>query len=583
MAFDGIITKCIIYELNNCILQGKINKVYEPNKNEIILGIYSNGKNYALNICINPINYRIHLTTFSKPNPLNAPNFCMLLRKHLIGMRISSISNYDLERIISIKLEGYNELNDFVEKTLIIELMGKHSNIILINHNNRIIDSLRHLDLNSNSNRNILPSHEYVYPPSNKISFLNLNSFKEFYEIIHKKLKDFDIDFVLSDTFTGISKIFVHSLLDSLNLNKTKISKEDLEILYNYLKNLLENLGTSSLSCENYIDSQKNKLDYTITLKQSSSTLSVNFFLDDFYSKKEASEAFIGYRNNILKLILSELNKYKKRLYNIDKKLEECNKKDIYKLYGELITANLYRISNKNLNEIELENYYDNNTLLKIPLDKSISPSSNAKKYFKKYNKLKNASEIINMQKVSTSKDIDYIESIIYSIENAITINELNLIYEEISENILSKEKTNYKKNLKISKKKISQQIAPLKFLIDGYTVYVGKNNTQNEYLTLKFAKGNDLWFHTKEIHGSHVILKSPNAEIENETLNKCASLAAYYSKALHSSNVPVDYTYIRYVKKASGSKPGMVIYTNYTTINVNPKNFSEQQILESS
>lgn len=572
MAFDGIVIKQIIKELNTCLLNGKINKVYEPNKNEILFGIYNNGKNYLLNININPVNYRIHLTNSTKPNPNNAFNFCMLLRKHLIGMHIKSINNYDLERIITIELEGFNELNDITTKKLIIELMGKHSNVILLNKDDIIIDSLRHLDTYTHSNRDILPAHKYILPSNNKISFINLKSFDEFYNIIENSEFQNVVD-TISNTFIGLSKVFLQYLFEKLSLNLNSINKNDLEMLYNYIKNIII---SSSLSCVNY--SYNNKNDYTIDLSNETSSLEVNSFIDNFYSLKESQDNFKNYRNNILKLILLELKKYTKRLSNINQKLEECNKMDTYKLYGELITANLYKINNNvNTDKILLENYYDNNNIIEIPLDKTISISYNAKKYFKKYNKLKNALQIVNFQKADTSIQIDYIESIIYELDNAKTIEDINSIYEEISENILfknaiSNKKANIKKNT-TKKKKNEENFSPLIYTIDNYTVFVGKNNKQNDYLTLKFAHKNDLWFHTKDVHGSHVILRTNGDEIEQTLINKCANIAAFYSKASSSSNVSVDYTYVRYVKKPSSSKPGMVIYTNYSTVNVLPKN----------
>ncbi len=573
MAFDGIVLRQVAKELNTCLLNGKITKVYEPNKNEILLGIYSNGKNHLLNICINPVNYRIHITSSTKPNPNNAFNFCMLLRKHLIGMHIKSIYNYDLERIITIELEGFNELNDLTTKKLIIELMGKHSNVILLNENDIIIDSLRHLDTYTHSNRDILPAHKYVLPSNNKISFINLTSSSEFYSAVINAENSNIIDTIIN-TFTGFSKPFLQYLLEKLHLSTSAISKNDLEILYNYIKNII---NSPFLCCLPY--KYNNKNDYIIDIAEEADTLEVNSFIDTFYSTKELEDGFKNYRNNILKLILAELKKYTKRLSNINQKLEECNKMDTYKLYGELITANLYKINNNiNVDSIELENYYDNNNLIKIPLDKTISVSYNAKKYFKKYNKLKNALQIVNLQKKDTSGQIDYLESIIYELENAKTIEDINLIYEEISENILfkntlSNSKTSSKKNT-TKKKNKEESFSPLVYTIDDYTVYVGKNNKQNDYLTLKFAHKNDLWFHTKDVHGSHVVLRTNGNEIEQDLINKCASLAAFYSKASSSSNVAVDYTFVRYVKKPSSAKPGMVIYTNYSTVNVHPNDY---------
>lgn len=570
MAFDGIVTKQIVTELNECLINGKINKVFEPNKNEILLGIYSNGKNFLLNICIDSVNCRINLTNFQKPNPLNAPNFCMLLRKHLIGMRIKSISNYDLERIVTIELEGFDELNDFITKKLVIELMGKHSNIILLNSNNIIIDSLRHLDTFSNSSRDILPAHEYVLPDSAKKSFLDVVSFEEFYTTISNSENFIDR---ITNTYTGISKLFIQYLIEKLNLSKINLEKHDLELLYNEMKKIT---SSTSLSCVSYMKGDKK--DFVIDLKNTDTT--VNSFIDEFYLNRENDEDFKTYRNSILKLILQELKKCTKRLSNINQKLNECNNMDTYKLYGELITANLYKInSNINLDKIVLENYYNNNLPIEIPLDKTTSPAQNAKKYFKKYNKLKNALNIVTIQKDETSKEINYLESTIYELENAKTIPDVHLIYDEIAENVifkdtLSSKKLN-KKNSKRSKKKSEEEnFVPSPIILDGYTIYVGKNNKQNDYLTLKFAHKNDLWFHTKDIHGSHVILKTNENEITQELINKCASIAAFYSKAKDSSNVAVDYTYVKYVKKPASAKPGMVIYTNYTTVNVHPNNF---------
>lgn len=565
MAFDGIVINSVINELNSCLIDGKINKVFEPNKNELILGIYANSKNYALYISIDSNNYRLHLTTSSKPNPYNALNFCMFLRKHIIGYKIKSIVSYDLERIVFINLEGFNELNDKVRKTLIIELMGKHSNIILVNENNIIIDSLRHLDTFSNSLRNILPAHPYSSPSSNKYSLLNVNSFNEFLNILKDDLDNCSITDNIINKFNGISKSFVNYMLETLNLSKFSNNIDDINLIYNYMKDAL----SSNVVLKNYTN-DKQKQDYVIT-PGTSSLLDINFFLDDFYSKKETDETVKSYRNSILKVILNELKKYSKRLYNINQKLEECSQMDTYKLYGELITANLYRIKDENIDKVSLENYYDNNNIIDIPLDKSICISANAKKYFKKYNKLKNALQLVSNQKKETKNEIDYLESVIYELESSKTLDDVNSIYNELSEHPIFKDKFSKTKNKKEPKKEKSEPFSPIIKEIDGYTIYIGKNNKQNDYLTLKFANNNDIWFHTKDIHGSHLVLVTNGKEIGQELINKCASIAAFHSKAKDSSNVPVDYTLVKYVKKPSCAKPGMVIYTNYTTVNVQP------------
>ena len=329
--------------------------------------------------------------------------------------------------------------------------------------------------------------------------------------------------------------------------------------------------------------------DYVLKCLNNSSqdNFELNYSLDDFYFKKESSELFRNYRNAILNLILSTLKKYEKRLQNIDEKLDECSKMDTFKLYGELIIANLYKIPNYNVSSINLENYYDNNKPIKIPLDKKYSPQNNAKRFFKKYNKLKNALDIVGKQKIDTSEEIDYIESIIYEIENCKDIDDIKQIYDEIEDNPIFENKSfkskyfsssngknkNYKKKANSKKQLTSNKFAnfnPLKFVIDGYTIFVGRNNKENDYLTNKFANKHDIWFHTKDIHGSHVILKThPNEITPENVIYEAAKLAALHSKAKNSSNVPVDYCEVSFVKKVPGNKPGLVIYKNNKTLYV--------------
>lgn len=571
MAYDGFITKGILNELNTSIIGGKINKIFQPTKNELLLGIYSQGKNYALLVSVLSSMYRMHLTTYPKPNPSNAFQFCMVLRKHILGYSITNIKNDGLERIITITLEGYNELNDWMEKKLVIELMGKHSNVILLSSNNIIIDSLRHLEKEEHSYRDILPGRKYIEIVSDKVNFTTLKSFKEFQEKLIPAFTNMPLSTALVSTFNGFSKSSISVLLSYLNIEEEDNTVASLQQIYDYLQTSLANVSQMT-------GNQISSSEYSFTFsknKENSFSLALNFFLDDFYHNKEESETFISYRNTMLKFILSSLKKLENKIKTINQKLKECENKGIYQLYGELITANLYQISSHPQSSITLSNYYENNKPIVIPLDAAISPAQNAKKYFKKYSKLKNAEEIVITQKQEILTDIDYIESIVYTLENAKTISDIDEIYSEISNNSLffSKQKREEKINKKNKKKKKvdSSIVSPLSYSIDGYTVLVGKNNKQNDYLTCKLARNNDLWFHTKEIHGSHVILKQEQTEFTEDIIAKCASIAAYYSKAKLSKNIPVDYTLIKYVKKPSGAKPGMVIYTNQKTLYVNP------------
>ena len=594
MAFDGLTTKAIADELQN-LAGARIDKVFQPNKNEILLGLYLDGKNYALDICIDSGNYRINLTTHSKQNPQVAPNFCMLLRKHLIGLQFKNVITFGLERLVVLDIEGFDDFEDIVSKKLIIELMGKHSNVILVDEANIIIDSLRHIKADDEINRNILPHTKYQFPTTNKINILEINNCEDFINKLETASNNSYLSTALNNTNNDLSKIAVNNSLPSLvcdtyngisklfveqTLLKSSITNKTVDLvlkdLYEYIYKILNE--STSLKFEIVETPVRNKIkkDYYLTLGNTTSTpFSLNFFIDDFYFEKENGENFKNYRDTILKLILSVLKKYNTRLVHIDDKLKECENMEIYKLYGELITANLYKIDNKNLEFVELENYYDNNSLIKIPLDKKYLPNENAKRFYKKYNKLKNTLEIVGKQKEDTIKELDYLESIVYELEEATSLNEVTEVFEEISESEFFKDYISKKQNKsKVKKSKLTKNkevsFNPIKYTVDGYTIFVGKNNKENDYLTLKFANKTDLWFHTKDIHGSHVILKlNENMKPTEDILYKCAELASKHSKAKNSSNVPVDYCPVKYVKKPNGAKPGMVIYTNNKTIYV--------------
>lgn len=588
MAFDGIVTKAVVSELNTCLINGKINKIFEPNKNEILLGVYSSGKNYCLNVSIDSVNYRINLTTNSKPNPQNVLNFCMVLRKHLTGGTIKRIYSNGLERIVFIDIDVYNELNDLITKTLVVELMGKHSNIILLNSEHTVIDSLRHLNKFDNSNRDIFPGSKYLNIESAKKDFLAVKTFDEFYRDV--SIDSENLPSTLSKVYNGFRKKNVSYLLETLNI-PTSVSTNNLKEVYSYLKDLFANMPDNVVLKE-YSSVKKDYFAY----KSTNDGLAVNFYLDDFYTSKEQSEQFKQYRDTVLKLVLNHVGKIKERISTIDLKIADCTNAEKYRLYGELITSNLYRIPDYPQSEVTLENYYDNNNLITIPLDEKFSPSKNAKNFFKKYRKLQNTIAIVEKQKELSEAELSYLESIVYELEEVSTIEDIDNIYSEICDNLIFGKNANtvnnhvYNKQSKITNSKSSKQSnasnMPEKRNIDGYTVYIGKNNKQNDYLTCRLAQNSDIWFHTKDIHGSHVVLKTDSLHSSSENssasctfnipdsvLYKCASIAAYYSKARMSQNVPVDYTLIKYVKKPNGAKPGMVIYTNNKTIYANPQN----------
>ena len=596
MAFDGIVTKAICSELSE-LKNARIDKIFEPNKNNVLIGMYLNGKNYALNICIDSQNCRLHLTTHPISNPKVAPNFCMILRKNLIGMHLKNIYSLDLERLVILEFEGFDEIDDLISKKLIIELMGKHCNIILLDEQNIIIDSLRHIKQDDEKYRNILPHIKYVFPISEKYNFLDILTFSDFYNLICKHIsKDKSISRIISDLFNGISKGFIRTIIEKLDINENNFDysssygKQCLEKIYDYIKKTINSIDSGKLSfCPIYKDDGIQKDYYLVPIDSVSDNFELNFYIDDFYYVKETSDNFKNYRNTLLKLIFHTLQKYEKRLLHINEKLKECDNMETYRIYGELITANLYLFnSNSNLDVIKVDNYYDNNKKIEIPLDNRFSINVNAKKYFKKYSKLKNALEIVTAQKIETEQELDYIQSVIYELESAKTVDELSEIYDEILSNSVfqinpSRNSDTKKKKIKRSSLTKNKNVSfnPIKYNIDGYTVLVGRNNKENDYLTLKFANKSDIWFHVKDFHGSHVILKFLNDKnhssnsnnildiIPYDLMSKVAKLAVLHSKARNSSNVPVDYCEVRYVKKMNGGKPGMVIYTNNRTIYV--------------
>lgn len=553
--FDGVTTKAVVSELASSLKNAKVNRVMQPTKNEIILETYKEGERHFLEISTVPDNCRVCLTNHLKENPQNAYNFCMLLRKHLNSSRIIEVSNYDLERTIEIKFEAHNELNDIEIKRLYIQIMSRQSNVILTNEKRVIIDTLKHFD---GENRDLLPAHTFQFTPILKTSFIELETFSDFLDLISENGEEL-LSQKLPEIFIGFSKNFVLNCIQKLEIDNKKYDYKDLEKLYNYIKDILLKIDTNKISAINF------EKDYVIDLEPKSEALQVNKFIDEFYYKKEQKDLINQSKNNLLRVVSGLLKKVYKKLENINQKLKECDDMEKFRLYGELLTANLYKInSNQNLSEITVFNYYENKDI-NIKLDNKVSVSKNIEKFFKKYNKLKNTLSIVTEQKKETQKEIDYIESIIFSLENSKNLQDISEVYEEVSENFEIKKNFKNKNQIK-SKKQNEIKIEPIDVL--GYKVYVGKNNMQNEYLSLKFAGREDLWFHAQKIHGSHVILKTNGQDdIPEEVIYKCACLAKENSKAKNATNVPVDYCQAKFVRRIPNGKSGMVNYTNFNTI----------------
>ena len=636
MAFDGIILKKVIDELQ-ILENAKVNKIFQPSNNNIVINVYR-GKNYSINIDVSASDYGIYITKHNKKNPIVAPNFCMTLRKYLTGAKIKRIYMHGLERICFIEFETHNEMNDLINRTLAIELMGKYSNIVLCNEKNMIIDALKKFDGNGSS-RDIMPTRFYELPEQPKIEFTNIsesnfikianddkekiqNANKEILQNkivgtypeetdekrqLESKIKDASyvnknkemssnnkrLETVIPNKFVGISKLFIQSAIEELHISNT-ISDKSLKEIYEYINKILS-------SNDDLFKKYKNS--YTVFSGEKNNdtdNLKNNYFLDNFYNEKANQEAYVNYRNMVLKILNGTLDKLLKKMDNINEKIKSCENMEQYKIYGELLIANIYKFDNKSKtynNEVDsketnnahdnfnfkyeankentqyvvVENYYDNNNKIEIPIDCHLSISKNAEKYFKKYNKLKNTVKVVNIQKKETEKELYYLESLIQEMDNCTTFDDVDAVYNEISENLLFNTNTKSKNKKNKNDQNDNMLNNYIRLVIDNYDVFVGKNNKQNDYLTLKVAHENDMWFHTKEIHGSHLILRCNGEMPKLETIEKCAKISAYYSKAKFSSHVPVDYTLVKNVHKPRGANPGFVIYTNYKTIYVDP------------
>ena len=580
MALDGIVIHALTDELNNKLINGKVDKIYQPESDEILLTIRNNGTNYKLLLSANSSNPRIYLTTnYKKENPISAPMFCMLLRKHLINGRIVDIYQPEFERVIKIRIESYDELRTLSSKELIIEIMGKHSNIILVhNEDNKIIDSAKRIPLSISSLRQVLPGKTYENPPSQ-------NKLNPLIEISHDEFKlalssmDMPVFKAIYSAFGGVSPVVAKEICFRANLdeNLSILALEDFQFtalreafsrLFNQVKlNIYFPCMIVNKRIDKIIDFSSLKLTmfnhYSFEENES-----ISFILDRYYYEKDIKERMNQKSQDLRKTISIKLDRLLNKLSKQREELLTSQKADTYKIKGELLTANIY-LMQKGMKEIEVINFYDENAnTITISLDKNLSPSENAQKYFKRYTKLKHANIEISQQILISNEEIEYLENIILNIENCESLNEIDEIRDELIKEGYLKSKNSVSK----SKEKVKAISAPLEFTsINGFSIFVGKNNKQNDYLTLKLANSDDIWLHTKDIPGSHVIVKTNGSEVTSDTLYEAAMLAAYYSKGKLSSKVPVDYTLIKNVKKPNGSKPGMVIYDTNNTLYVTP------------
>lgn len=564
MALDGITIACLTNELQNKLVSGRITKIAQPENDELLLTIKIFSEQIRLTISADASLPIMYLTNENKVSPLTAPNFCMILRKHLNNAKILNISQPGLERIINFELEHYNEMGDLCRKYLIIELMGKHSNIIFTDSEYKIIDSIKRIPANVSSVREVLPGRIYFIPDTTgKINPLEC-SYEDFNNIISSK--PVAIAKAILASFTGISPLVAEEISYNAKIDS------------NHPANTLDNnqLNKLYLSLSNVMNITKNKnyepnIIYRNDIPVEFNSFPLNIYSDstpklynsisdtisDFYKEKSAHTRIKQKSVDLRKIVTSTLEKdYKK--YEIQKKqIEDTKKKDKFKVYGELITTYGYQLGESE-KSLTCTNYYTNEEIT-IPLDPLMSPMDNAKKYFEKYNKLKRTAIALESIILETEQEIKHLESIANAMDIASSEDDLKEIKEEMILAGYIKRKSKDKKSKYVSK--------PLHYISsDGFHMYVGKNNLQNEEITFKLANGGDWWFHSKTFPGSHVIVKCEGKELPDQTFEEAAKLAAFYSKGKEQEKVEIDYIERKHVKKVAGAKPGFVIYhTNYS------------------
>ncbi|RUL55862.1 Rqc2 family fibronectin-binding protein [Lysinibacillus antri] len=552
MAFDGLFTFAMAKELNK-LVTGRITKIHQPNSLEVILHIRANGENYKLLFSIHPSYARVHLTEHTIDNPAEPPMFCMLLRKHIEGGFIHAIQTDAFERVISFGIESKNEIGDTVFRKLTIEIMGRHSNLILLDsQTDKIIDSLKHLPPSINSYRTVLPGQTYITPPpQDKINPTQIGD-DEIQHFFANKQTEKEI----VETFKGFSPIHATELLHRIN-NADDVA----QVFHQFVDEIITSAHPTYLEVER--KTYFSPATITHITGQQMTFDSLSSLLDRVFYARAERDRVKQQAGDLERWLQTELNKLKLKLKKLQKDLDNASKLDKYQLYGELLMANLYQFE-KEMKEVTVTNYYsDQGEQITIPISERKTPVENAQSYYTKYNKAKNALIMVNEQIEKTNSDVQYFEMLLAQVEQASPA-DIEEIREELAEQ-------GYLRLRSSKKKKKPTKPSPEQYVSSsGIQISVGKNNKQNDYLTFKLAKRSEIWLHTKDIPGSHVVIHS--SEPDETTLLEAATLSAYFSKARDSSSVPVDYTEIRQVKKPSGAKPGFVIYFEQKTLYVTPE-----------
>lgn len=559
------------------MLGTRVDRVFQPNRDELILAFRGFSAAYKLLISARANSARVNLTTIPVENPQQPPMLCMLLRKKLQGAKLLEITQPDLERALMLKFDSVNELGDHVELTLAVEIMGRYSNIILVDENGKIIDALKRVDAEMSSERLVLPGLLYrLPPPQDKLSMLTC-TVEEIMARIDALPRDMELSKALMSVLQGISPIIAREVENSAGLghevyvkSMTPPQRRRTEM---YVATLMETAKNVSGTPHIVIDPQNKPKDFAfMDIRQYGSAMTVSEkesfseMLDAFYAERDQIERMRVKSQDLLRLLANHADRLSRKIANQQAELSACAERDTLRIKGDLLSANMYAIQ-KGETSVKLQNFYDENLAeLEIALDPALTPQQNAQKYYKNYRKAKTAEEKLTEQIGLAQTELTYIDSVFESLALAENERDLNEIRAELAEQGYVRRRAG-KKN-----QKQPALSSPLKFKTsDGFTVLVGRNNRQNDKLTMKDANNNDIWFHTKNIPGSHTVLVTDGKAPTETAMEEAAVLAAQHSRAKDSAQVPVDYTQIRYVSKPQGAKPGMVIYVQYKTVYVDP------------
>ena len=564
MAFDGICVAAVVQELKNNLCGGRISKIAQPEADELLLTIKAPEGQRRLYISASASLPLIYLTDENKPSPMTAPNFCMLLRKHIGNGRIVEISQPKLERIIHIDIEHLDELGDLCKKRLIIEIMGKHSNIIFCDESGRIIDSIKHVPAHMSSVREVLPGRTYFIPDTmEKLDPLHV-TMVEFVEVL--KEKPMPIGKALYTSFTGISPVVSEEICHLAGIESrmgaNDFDEDMLMHLYRQFSYFMEDVTNGNFTPVIYYDGETPKEFSALPLShfdgyESEDFSSISLILSSYYATKNTMTRIRQKGADLRHVVQTALERNRKKYDLQSHQIQDTENREKFRIYGELINAYGYGLEDGS-KELECLNYYTNE-MITIPMDPTMTPQENSQKYFAKYNKQKRTFEALTELIQETSDDIKYLESISNALDIALSEPDLAQIKEELIQ-------SGYVRR-KFTKKKVKLTSKPLHYISsDGYHMYVGKNNLQNDELTFQFANGNDWWFHAKGTAGSHVIVKTNGDELPDRTFEEAGRLAAHYSKNRGNDKVEIDYIEKKHVKKPNGGKPGFVVYyTNYS------------------